>query len=199
MIYFIHLLFVFFFFTIIFLHPGFLNLKDLLIFLCTFFLIFLLYIFYKWYFHNSFIFTCDLWVSVNATVWYYVVHVAVWTAYDGDCAVMMCSRMGSLQVCSPLPLCVALVILSDSDISVVVALHPLESSFSQTALLTQWRLHAAWGEQNRLCCWEEAYINTCKTISLRHHFHIIVFPQQGEQCLSSEAYQWEQQVRSLEH
>lgn len=112
---------------------------------------------------------------------------------------LMCSTMWSVQVCSLLPLCIALVILADSDISVVVSLHPLEFSFSQTALLTWWSLHPAWGEQNRLHCWEEAYIYTCKTISLRHHFHIIVFPQQEEQYLSSEAYQWEQQVRSLEH
>lgn len=57
------------------------------------------------------------------------------TMYDGDCTVPMCSVMWSVQVCSLLPLCVALVILSDSNISVVVSLHPPEPRF------------------HRLCCW----------------------------------------------
>lgn len=157
------------------------------------------YVIFSWLYNFHMWFLTESEETVMWSVWWWC------GVYDVFCPCSGCSRMMGSVYCmkcagvpSSLTTCCALVILSDPDFSAVVSLHPPES-FWQTALLTRWSLHTAWGKQNRLCCWEGDYIHTCKTISLRHHFHIIVFPQHEEQYLSLEAYQWEQQVRRLKH
>lgn len=159
------------------------HLHDLLLFTWAFFFFCMILLFshdFSWwiYFylivlHHSLICMCDIFIMNSfphvILEWMWrcggcevgsqsMVHAGTgWRVYRirWRCAVMMCSTMWNMQVCSLVPVCVALVILSDSDISVVVPLHPLESSFPQTPLLTRWSLHTAWGEQNRLRCWEE--------------------------------------------